>query len=98
MPKGTKPAPPQQAKLKEFWANPKSKKKAEDPPVASGSGSKKEGTDNMQVDEPSHRDPKSTRPPWPQFITIVELHLAEVTSSPPYGTGYGIRLPLTTHS
>ena len=62
MPKGTKPAPPQQANLKEFWGKPKPKKKVEEAPVASGSGLKKEDTDDMQVDLPSHRDPKSTRP------------------------------------
>lgn len=94
MPKGTKPAPPQQANLKEFWGKPKSKKKVEEAPVASGSGSKREVTDNMQVDEPSHRDPKSTRPSWPQSIVIVELHSAELASSPPYGTVYGGQLSL----
>ena len=60
MPKGTKAAPPQQANLKEFWGKPKPKK-VEEGPVASGSGSKEEGADDMPVDEPSHRDPKSTR-------------------------------------
>lgn len=75
MPKGTKPTPPQQANLNEFWGKPKpkSKKKAEGPPVASGSGSKKDDAGSMQVDEPSHRDPQSTRPSQQQSITIVEL-------------------------
>jgi len=100
MPKGTKPAPPQQANLNEFWGKPKpkSKNKAEGPPVASGSGSKKDDADDMRVDEPSHRDPKSTRPFWPQSITIAELHSAEVASSPPCGTSYEIWSPLATHS
>ena len=90
MPKGTKPAPPQQANLTEFWGKPKPKKKVVETPVASGSGSKGEGADDMQVDEPSHRDSKSTRPPWPQSIIFVELHLAEIASSPPYGACYEV--------
>jgi len=100
MPKGTKPTPPQQANLNEFWGKPKpkSKKKAEGPPVASGSGSKKDDADSMQVDEPSHRDPQSTRPSRPQCITIVELHSAEVASSPLYGTNCEIWSHLATHS
>ena len=89
MPKGTKPTPPQQANLKEFWGKPKPKKKVEEHPVASGSGLKKEETDDMQVDPPSHRDPKGTRPSRLQFIIIVELlRPAEVTSSPPQGMSY----------
>ena len=100
MPKGTKLAPPQQANLNEFWGKPKPKpkKKVEETPVASGSGSKKESVDDMQVDEPSHRDPKSTRPSWPQSIVIVELHSAEVTSSPPYGTSCEIWSLFVAHS
>ena len=63
MPKGIKPVPPQQANLNEFWGKPKPKsKKIEEAPVASGSGLKKEDAADMQVDEPSHREPKSTRP------------------------------------
>jgi len=58
MPKGTKAAPPQQSNLNEFWGKPKPKKKVESAPVASGSGTKKEGVDDMQVDEPPHRDTK----------------------------------------
>jgi hypothetical protein len=61
MPKGTKPAPPQQANLNEFWGKPRPKKKVEEAPVPE-SGLKKEETDDMHVDGPSHRDPKSTRP------------------------------------
>lgn len=100
MPKGTKPAPSQQASLSEFWGKPKPrpKKKAEEAPVPSGSGSKKEDAGDMQVDEPSHRDPKSTRPSWPQSIIIVEPHSAEVASSPPYGAGYTAWSPLVAHS
>ena len=59
MPKGTKLAPPQQANLNEFWGKPRPKKKVEEPPVASESGPKGDVAD-MQVDGPSHRDPKST--------------------------------------
>ena len=62
MPKGTKPTPPQQANLNEFWGKPRPKKKAEEPPIASGSGPKEEDVVDMKVDEPSHREPKSTRP------------------------------------
>ena len=94
MPKGTKPAPPQQANLKEFWGKPKSKVKVEEAPVASGSGLKKEDTDDMHVDLPSHRDPKSTRPPQLLIIIVELLRSAEVASSPPYGTRYGVRQPL----
>jgi len=99
MPRGTKPAPPQQANLNEFWGKPKpkSKKKVEEAPVPSGSGSK-EDVDDMQVGEPSHRDPKSTRPSRPQSIVSAELHSAEVASSPPYGTSCEIWSPLATHS
>lgn len=98
MPRGTKPAPPQQANLNEFWGKPKPKsKKVEEAPVPSGS-KLKEDVDDMQVDESSHRDPKSTRPSWPQLIVSVELHSAEVASSPPYGTSCEIWSPLATHS
>ncbi|KAF9787157.1 DNA ligase I [Thelephora terrestris] len=60
MPKGTKSAPPQQANLNEFWGKPRPKsKKAEESPVASGSALKKEDAVDMEVDKPSHRDPKT---------------------------------------
>lgn len=59
MPKGLKLAPPQQASLNEFWGKPKSTKKVEEPPVASGSGKRREDTDDMHIDESSHRDTKS---------------------------------------
>jgi hypothetical protein len=97
MPKGTKPTPPQQANLKEFWSKPKPKKKVEEVPVASGSGLKTEDADDMKVDEPSHRDPKGARPPRPQPI-IVEPCPAEVTSSPPYGMCYRAWSLIMTHS
>lgn len=63
MPKGTKPAPPQQANLNEFWGKPRPTK-VKEAPTASGSGPKKEDVADMQVDEPSHRDPKSSRLSW----------------------------------
>lgn len=98
MPKGTKPAPPQQANLNEFWGKPKSKKKVEEAPVASGSKSKQDAGD-MQVDEPSHRDPKSTHASTPVAVDhVAESHSAEVASSPPYGTTHAMRPPLTAHS
>jgi hypothetical protein len=85
MPKGIKPPPPQQSNLNEFWGKPRPKKKVEETPVASGSRQKKEDTVDMQVDEPSHQDPKGTRPFSSQPVIVVELHPAEVASSPPYG-------------
>ena len=85
MPKGTKPAPPQQSNLNEFWGKPRLKKKVEEAPIASGSGLKKEDANDMQVDEPLHRDPKGARAFPLQSRIIVEPHSVEVTSSPPYG-------------
>jgi hypothetical protein len=67
MPKGTKSAPPQQANLNEFWGKPRPMKKAEKAPVASGSGQSKEDTEDMQVDELSHRVAKRTRHPEHNF-------------------------------
>lgn len=98
MPKGTKPAPPQQSSLNEFWGKPRPKKKVEEAPIASGSGLKKEDANDMQIDEPPHRDPKGTREFLLQSGIIVEPHSAEVTSSPPYGAGWGVSPSLVTNS